>query len=347
MGDFRFGRLGVVTGVRVEDTQFSGRGYKQEITPEERARRAAITGTLTPDEIVRRNLAEYGNRTKADGDYRDYFPSIHFKYQFTPRLVGRLSYSTGIGRPNFNQIVPDMSVNNENLTITSNNPDLQPQYSKNYDVALEYYFEPAGLISIGAFQKDLSNFIYRADAGTLGPDSIFGEGYAGYSLRTDFNGGSAEVRGVEVSYSQQFSNLPGFWRGFGMFANFTWLESEGDYGTPGATVSGTDLVGFTPRTGNIGISYMAHGVTVRTKMNYTGNRLDSFNADPSRRSYDKESFPVDLNLAYAVNRWLSVYADFINVFNTQTNHQYRYVKERTSRNDLYTTVVKFGVSGTF
>jgi outer membrane receptor protein involved in Fe transport len=92
---------------------------------------------------------------------------------------------------------------------------------------------------------------------------------------------------------------------------------------------------------------MAHGITVRTKMNYTGNRLDSFNADPSRRSYDKESFPVDLNLAYAVNRWLSVYADFINVFNTQTNHQYRYVKERTSRNDLYTTVVKFGVSGTF
>jgi hypothetical protein len=38
MGDFRFGRLGVVTGVRVEDTQFSGQGYKQEITPAERAR---------------------------------------------------------------------------------------------------------------------------------------------------------------------------------------------------------------------------------------------------------------------------------------------------------------------
>ena len=347
MGDVRFGRLGVVTGVRMEDTQFTGKGYKQEISAEERARRTAFTGPLTPEETIRRNLAEYGNRTTADGDYRDYFPSIHFKYQFTPRLVGRLSYSTGIGRPNFAQIVPDMTVNNENLTITSNNPDLQPQYSKNYDVALEYYFEPAGLFSVGAFQKDITNFIFRADAGTLGPDSIFGPSYEGYSLRTDFNGGSAEVRGIEVSYSQQFSNLPGFWRGFGAFANFTWLESKGDYGTPGANVSGTDLVGFTPRTGNVGISYILHGITVRAKMNYTGNRLDSFNADPSRRSYDVESFPVDLNLAYAVNRYLNVYADIINVFNTQTNHQYRYVPERTSRNDLYTTVIKFGVSGSF
>ena len=240
-----------------------------------------------------------------------------------------------------------MTIDNEQMTITSNNPDLQPQYGKNYDAVLEYYFEPAGLLSLGVFQKNLSNFIYRSDAGTVGSDSIFGEAYAGYLLRTDFNGGSAEIRGLEVSYSQQFSNLPGFWRGFGAFANFTWLESEGDYGEPGANITGSELVGFTPRTGNVGISYMAHGVIVRVKMNYTGSRLSGFNADPSRRTYDKESLPVDLNLAYAVNRWLSVYADVINVFNTPTNHQYRYVPSRMNRNDLYTTTIKFGVAGSF
>lgn len=347
MGDLRLGRLGIVTGIRVEDTQFSGQGYKQEVTPAERARRAAITGTLTPEEIVRRTFAEFANRTHAEGDYRDYFPSIHFKYQFTPGLLGRVSYSTGIGRPNFAQIVPDMTVDNELLTITSNNPDLKPQYGKNFDAVLEYYFEPAGLFSVGAFQKNLTNFIYRSNAGVLGNDSMFGEAYAGYSLRTDFNGGSAEIRGIEVSYSQQFSNLPGLWRGFGAFANFTWLESEGDYGEPGANLTGSQLPGFTPKTGNVGISYMAHGITARVKMNYTGNRLESYNADPSRRTFDKESLPVDVNLAYALNRWLSVYADVINVFNTPTNHQYRYVPSRMNRNDLYTTTIKFGVSGSF
>jgi hypothetical protein len=42
-----------------------------------------------------------------------------------------------------------------------------------------------------------------------------------------------------------------------------------------------------------------------------------------------------------------VYADVINVFNTGTNHTYRYIKDRMVRNDLYTTVIKLGVSGAF
>jgi hypothetical protein len=44
---------------------------------------------------------------------------------------------------------------------------------------------------------------------------------------------------------------------------------------------------------------------------------------------------------------MSVYADVINVFNTGTNHTYSYVRDRAQRNDFYTTVIKFGVSGSF
>ena len=346
-GEVRFGRLNILTGIRMEDTQFTGQGYKQELTAAERARRATITGTLSNEEIVRRNLAEYGIRTKADGAYRDYFPSIHFKYNATQNLVGRFSYSTGIGRPNFGQITPDMNINNDLLTITSNNPDLQPQHSKNLDVSLEYYFEPAGMFSVGAFEKKLSDFIFRANVGTVGPNSIFGDEYEGYMLTTDQNGGSATIRGIEAAYNQQFSNLSGFWRGMGVFANITWLRTEGDYGTVGARVTGGRLPLFTPRTGNIGISYIAHGVTVRVKMNYYTDRLNSVNADPSRLVWDKGNTPVDVNLAYAFNRRLSVYADVINVFNTGTNHTYVYVPDRMIRNDLYTTVIKFGISGSF
>ncbi|MEO6246788.1 MAG: TonB-dependent receptor [Opitutaceae bacterium] len=343
----RFGGLNVLTGIRGEDTQFTGSGYKQEITPTERARRATITGTLSDAEIIRRNLTEYGNRTTADGSYRNWFPSLHLKYNATRQLVARASFSTGIGRPNFGQIVPDLSVNNDLQTITSNNPELQPQRSKNLDATLEYYFEPAGLLSAGVFQKKITNFIYRANVGAITSGSFFGEEYNGYLLTTDRNGGSATVRGLELSYNQQFSHLGGIWRGFGAFANFTWLRTEGDYGTPGARVSGGQLPLFTPRTGNAGISYIAHGWTVRVKMNFTDARLSSFNADPSRRVYDSVSKPVDFNLAYAVSRRLSVYADVINVFNTPTNHQYTYIPDRKTRNDDYTTVIKFGVSGSF
>jgi iron complex outermembrane recepter protein len=345
----RFGRLMVVTGVRGEETEFAGYGWKQEITAAERARRAAFVGTVTPEETRRRALAEYFP-TKGEGKYRDWFPSLHFKYNVTRALVARASYSTGIGRPNFGQIIPTQSVNNDTQTVTSNNPDLQPQYSRNYDVTLEYYFEPAGLFSVGGFQKNLRNFIFRSAIGRLEPGNEIGEGYNGYLLTTDLNGGSAEIRGLEVSYSQQFSKLQlfgGRLRGFGAFTNFTWLESEGNYGTPGASRNGAQLPNFTPRSGNLGISYIAHGWTIRAKWNYTGSRLQSFNADPAQRTYNTVSKPVDLNFAYSIRRWLSVYVDVINVFNTPTNHEYTYIPDRKTRSDLYTTVMKFGVSGSF
>jgi TonB-dependent receptor len=346
-GEFRFGRLNVLTGVRMENTEFSGNGFKQELTAAERARRATITGTLSNEEIVRRNLNEFGIPTAAEGQYRNYFPSIHFKYNVTRSLLGRFSYSTGIGRPNFGQIVPDMNINNDTRVITSNNPDLQPQRSKNLDLSLEYYFEPAGMFSAGVFEKKLSNFIFRSNVGTVGADGgIFGEEYEGYMLTTDQNGGSATIRGVEFSYNQQFSNLGGIWRGFGIFANMTWIKTEGNYG--GTTqITGARLPLFTPRTGNIGISYIAHGVTVRVKVNNYVDRLNSFNADPSRLVWDKGNTPVDVNLAYQFSRRLTVYADIINVFNTGTNHTYQYIPDRMIRNDLYTTVIKFGISGSW
>ena len=348
-GEARLGRLNVITGVRVEETEFTGFGWRQEITPAERARRAAFVGTVTPEETARRAAAEYF-RTSGEGKYRDWFPSIHFKYNLTRGLLARASYSTGIGRPNFGQIIPTQSINNDTQTVTANNPDLQPQYSRNYDVSLEYYYEPAGLFSVGAFQKNLRNFIFRSQIGQLEPGNEIGDGYVGYRLTTDLNGGSAEIRGLEVSYSQQFSNLHVFGgrlRGFGAFANFTWLETEGNYGTPGAMRTGAQLPNFTPKSGNLGVSYHGHGVTVRVKWNYTGERLQSFNNDPAQRTYNTVSKPVDLNLAYQVRKWLSVYADVINVFNTPTNHEYRYIPDRKTRSDLYTTVIKFGVSGSF
>jgi iron complex outermembrane receptor protein len=347
MGDLKLGRLGVVGGVRVEDTKVTGRGYVQEITPAEKARRAAWVGTVTPEETVRRTLAEYNNPTEASGHYRDFFPSLHFKYQITKGLLARASYSTGIGRPNFGQIVPTTTINNDTLTITANNPDLKPQFSKNYDLTLEYYFQPAGLLSVAGFEKKITDFIFRQSGGVLAPGNEFGEAYNGYTLTTDFNGGSARIRGLEFSYQQQFSNLPGFLKGFGAFANFTWLETKGDYGTPGSTVTQHELPNFTPRGGNLGITYIAHGWTVRALANHTGERLLAYTVDPSQRQYLLAATPIDLNVSYAVSPRLRLYVDVINVFNVGRQYQYKYVPEHRSDTWVYTTVIKAGVSGSF
>lgn len=347
MGGVDLGKLNILAGLRMEATRVKATGNIEELTPAERARRAAWTGPLTPEEIRRRTIAQYGNLRTASGSYRDFFPGVHLRYEFRPGLVARASWSTGIGRPNFDTLLPDASINHDNQSIRANNTELRPQYSDNYDISLEYYFEPAGLLSVGAFHKEIADFVFEDDAGVLGPGNPFGDQYVGYALRTDFNGGTAKVRGLEFAYQQQFSFLPGFWKGFGAFANFTMLESEGNYGGPGSVVSDSELENFVPRTANAGISYIGHNWTVRAQMNYTGVHLDSYNSDPSRRQYIFENYPIDLNLRYDFSRRFGIFLDVINVFNEPTNHEYTFTEYRRNRNDLYTTMMKFGVSGRF
>jgi hypothetical protein len=90
------------------------------------------------------------------------------------------------------------------------------------------YVGPNGVAGpAGVFQKNLRNFIFRSNVGLLEPGNDIGEGYNGYALTTDRNGGRAKIRGLEVSYNQQFSRLQvlgGALRGFGAFINFTWLR---------------------------------------------------------------------------------------------------------------------------
>jgi len=127
----------------------------------------------------------------------------------------------------------------------------------------------------------------------------------------------------------------------------TWLRTEGNYGAPGSNRTGRTLPKFTPRTGNAGISYIAHGWTMRAMMNYTSDRMVTYNANESRRVYANGHTQVDFKLAYAFSRRYSVYADVINVFNVDANSQYTYIKDRVTFRQSFASAINFGISGTF
>lgn len=350
MGTLRTGPLTTVGGLRFEDTQVSGRGFKNEISRAEAARRAAWVGTVTPEETARRTLAQYGNPIASDAAYDHFFPSVNAKYLLGRNLIARVGYAKSIGRPAIGSIRPSMSVDVVNETLTANNPDLKPQLSDNYDVSLEYYFKSAGLISVGAFRKDLRDFIFRSNGAiSLQPGNPYGDDYIGYDLTTDLNGGTAWVRGLEFAYQQQLSDLalPRFLRPFGLFANFTWLQTEGNYTSPTGVSSSGAVPGFTPRSGNIGLSWIAHGWTVRIKGKYEGDRLRVYNANPALAIYVNDNFPIDVNLAYNFSRTLSAFVDVINVFDSRTFDDYQYIEDRPLRTFKFSTYIKIGVSGRF
>ena len=318
MGSVSLGRLSVLAGVRVETTEVTAEGALQALTPEERARRAAITGTPSDAEIRRRTIAEFGNRQTRAGENRDVLPGVHLKYTPLANLVLRLGYAANIGRPGIGQLIPSTTVNFENRTVLTSNPALKSQKADNFDFSAEYYFEPAGVISAGVFLKEIDRFIYTAGGQIIptGQDNGFEGEFAGYTLTSQANGGSAKVKGLELNYSQQFTFLPGWLKGFGAFANFTKMEAEGNYGsgTAIALAPTPKIAGFNPLNANAGVSYIRNRISLRVQLNHRARYLLTFNANESRLVYARARTTVGVKTSYRFNRHLEGYFDVVNLF---------------------------------
>lgn len=325
MGAIDLGKLNIMAGVRVETTKVTGNGALQVLTPEERARRDTWVGPLNDAEIERRTRAEFPGRLVTKGEYRGVFPGVHFKYEPVRSVVTRLSYATNIGRPSIGQLIPRTTVSlpgvaSENSlgTISTTNPNLKPQYADNFDLATEYYFEPAGLVSVGFFLKEIKSFIFTNNGATVGsgPNNGFNGQYEGYQLNTQENGGQAKIRGVELNYIQQFTFLPGWWSGFGAFANYTRMNVAGNYagGNVTARAPTSEVAGFNPETGNAGLSYIKNKITVRVQLNHHGRYLTGFSTIRSALTYSRSRNVVDVKTAFQISRNFSAYLDVVNVF---------------------------------
>ncbi|MDO8539459.1 MAG: TonB-dependent receptor [Opitutaceae bacterium] len=338
MGNTRIDRLSVLGGVRMEETENVGEGPVQRLTAEERARRAAWVGPVTPDEARRRVRAEWGGRTSASGDYRNFFPSVHLKYEVFAGMIARASWSNGIGRPAFGNIVPNNNVNDDALRVSASNPDLRPQYSDNYDLSAEYYFKSQGMISVGAFRKDIGDYI-RTDNSQIigsGPNNGFDGEYEGYTLTTQVNDGFAQIDGLEISYQQQLAFLPGWARGFGVQANFSKFKTKGP---------NRRIAGFLDRTGNAGVSFRGFGLDLRLLANWRSEYQTSQNANPSLVQFRKERILINWKSRYAVSKRVSVFFDVENIFGEPLDDIYALYPDRVVSLRTFAPKIVFGVEG--
>jgi iron complex outermembrane receptor protein len=320
MGHVKLNALSILAGLRAEETKTDAEG--------------PVTVGTTRGRLNRR------------GDYVDWFPGVHFRYAPGRHLVSRLSYSSGIGRPSFDQLIPLDTVSETAQTVTIRNTGLQPQYSDNFDATVEYYFEPVGMVSASAFLKELSGFQYtdRSQLVGSGAGNGFDGQYEGYQIVTTRNGGSARYRGFELAYQQQFTFLPGFWRGFGFSANYTRLSTKGDYG---GTVATTQVAGFVPKTGNVALSYLGHGWSIRVNAVWRSTYLLSVSANPALLQYQMPKTQVNLKTRYQFSRRLAAFCDVENLNKSPITEAYFATKDRPSQTRIVVAKVVAGVTGRF
>ncbi|MGH7947215.1 MAG: TonB-dependent receptor domain-containing protein [Opitutaceae bacterium] len=100
-------------------------------------------------------------------EYLRFFPSLNASFNVRDNLVARVAVYTSVGRPNFNQYsggitLPDVeSPPGDTNQIVVNNAAIKAWSAKTSNVTLEYYFDRVGLVSVGAFRRDIENFFGR------------------------------------------------------------------------------------------------------------------------------------------------------------------------------------------
>ena len=176
-----------------------------------------------------------------ENSYWDYLPNVSTRIAFSPELQLRLAYTQTRTRPGFFELrssttieradpnqplieLPDGTLSRDYRFASGGNPDLRPLTSNNYDATVEWYFSRSGSLTGSIFRRDAEGFIFN-DVQTI-PDPV----YNFLRINRPVNSGNTRFQGAELSFTSflDFEWVPQWARAFGVQANATYIDSEGD-----------------------------------------------------------------------------------------------------------------------
>jgi TonB-dependent receptor len=268
----------------------------------------------------------------AENDYGRFFPMVHVKYELTPLTNFRAALTTAIARPNFVDLVPFRVVDEEDIVI--GNPDLDPTTSTNFDILLEHYDERIGILSAGFFYKSLNDPIFPfTEENELGGNTV-----------QPRNIDSGEIRGVEFAIQQELTFLPAPLDGLGIYANYTYTDSD-------ATLPGgreTRLGGQSENVFNTALSYELGRFWTQLSLNYRDDFILEFGGDTGEAEEREQDLIVDdhlqldLSMNYRVTPAATVFLELVNL-NNEPFITYQGIPERPIQEEYYETWGELGL----
>jgi len=299
MNTITFGRARLQTGLRFETTQSNFLGYHVTFN---------ALGDYVSTDPVR------GNHT-----YTNVLPSIQFQYALTPSTNLRAGYGRGIARPNFSDLPPFIVENDQGpgQSVTLGNPALRPTKAHNFDLLLERYLKPVGIIQAGVFYKDLSDPIFSVTS----PAPLATGPFAGFTATQPTNGTRAHIAGVEATYQQLLTFLPGPLGGLGVTANYSHTTSKA--AVPNRSVDPA-LVRQGPNNWNVDVTYDKRRLSTRLGLTHNDAYIYLYNyqdgADggirgPNGDQYTYAHTQLDLQGTYRLHGGLKFVVSFLNLTN--------------------------------
>ena len=288
-------RLLLLPGLRYEHTTLESEGFAFD----------AETETLSP--------------TSGDTDYGLLFPMLHARYRIGDDTNIRAAVTRTLERPNYFFSVP-FSIRDEG-EVERGNPELDPMTSINYDLMVEHYSSSVGVLSAGAFAKQLTDPIFTSV-------NVQNDGTTVLQPR---NASSGHILGFELNLQRQLLFLPSPLDGFDITANYTYTDSE-------ATLNSgreTRLPGQTDTNWNVALGYEKYGFSARVSLNASGDYIEEL-GEPLETFYVDNHFQVDLMASYQFTPQFSTTLELVNL-NNEPFVRYQGRPSRPAQQEFYRT----------
>ncbi len=326
MASLEVGNATFIGGVRVERTETEFSAYDVQIVDgDAQDPPPQVTGTK---------------------NYTNWLPGLQMTWSIRDDLIARAAWTNTIGRPSYEQTVPfrifEIEEDDPDVfegAIEMGNPDLDPLESTNYDLALEWYLRPSGILSGGVFYKDIDNPIFTR-LQTLEDVTFEGRFYSELETEQSQNARSGNIFGIELGYQQQFSMLPGLLRGFGVSVGYTWTDSEADAPDRSAKVP---FFQQSEHVGNIAIFYELSGLELRLGYAYRSEYLYALGDNVGEDLYIDTHGQLDFKASYDFTKQVGAFIQVNNI----TNEPLRYIsgtRARLAENEIYSWSMLAGIN---
>ena len=299
MGTVKYDWGSILGGVRVEHIKNNGEAI-------------ATVGTAT-------------GPIKAESTQTMVFPSLHLNFNVDDSKKLRLSFNSGAARADYDQLRPNVVVNDSAQSISGGNPAVEPERAYGVDAYFEWYVRPQGYLMAGLFYKNIKDVLYTQTR-TFNSSALDTNGVdrAGYTFTGITNGGEGRLFGAEAAAQFQLDpwtgnlGLPDWMGGFGLSSNVTVNDSK--ITKPGIGVVPARkmrLPGTSDLVYNVGVYYEKYGASLRVQYQRRSAWLDSVADDltDAGDTYWAADDEMDISGRYAIARNFEIYFDVQNVLN--------------------------------
>lgn len=266
-----------------------------------------------------------------DQSYTETLPSLNVRFTLQENLYWRVAASKGLSRPSFDSLSANFTLTENYLdedgdpttapvfrdsTGSGGNPGLKPLTVDQFDTALEWYYGDANMTYVTLFHKDVKNFtqngVYDAEF------EVPGKGLRTFEVSAPVNGEDGTIQGFEVGVTHFFENLPSPFDGFGLQANYTYVDSEAP--SPSAVDSeGNPLLvpleGLSENSYNFIAMYEKDNVSARLAYNWRDSWVitTAGNGTGNLPIYNDDYGQLDGSVTYDFNEIFSVSFDVVNI----------------------------------